>query len=143
MMKIFVTGTAGQLGHDVLKELVKRGHKAISSDVNVPSYDPPTTEPLGNKTPDPIFVQLDITDREAVRKTIEEIKPDAIIHCAAWTAVDAAEDPENQPKVAAINPLGTQYIAEAAKAVDARMIYISTDYVFDGKGDRPWQPDDK
>lgn len=142
-MKIFVTGTAGQLGHDVLKELVKRGHKAISSDVNVPSYDPPTTEPLGNKMPDPIFVQLDITDREAVRKTIEEIKPDAIIHCAAWTAVDAAEDPENQPKVDAINHLGTQYIAEAAKAVDARMIYISTDYVFDGKGDRPWQPDDK
>ena len=140
-MKIFVTGTAGQLGYDVLKELVKRGHKAISSDVNVPSYAPPTTKPLGNKTPDPIFVQLDITDCEAVRKTIEEIKPDAIIHCAAWTNVDGAED--KQQLVHKINANGTRYIAEAAKAVDARMIYISTDYVFDGKGTRPWQPDDK
>ena len=89
------------------------------------------------------YVQLDITDKEAVIKTITELNPDAIIHCAAWTAVDAAEDEENRAKVDAINHLGTQYIAEAAKAVDAKMLYLSTDYVFDGQGERPWEPDDK
>ena len=89
------------------------------------------------------YVKLDITDKNAVSATIEQIAPDVIIHCAAWTAVDAAEDESNQAKVDAINHLGTQYIAEAAKAVDAKMVYISTDYVFDGKGERPWQPDDK
>ena len=89
------------------------------------------------------YVQLDITDREAVSKAIEEIHPDIIIHCAAWTAVDAAEDEENRVKVDAINHLGTKYIAEAAKAVDAKMVYISTDYVFNGQGERPWEPDDK
>ena len=86
---------------------------------------------------------MDITDREAVSKTIEEIHPDVIIHCAAWTAVDAAEDEENKEKVDKINHLGTQYIAEAVKAVDAKMVYISTDYVFDGQGERPREPDDK
>ena len=89
------------------------------------------------------YIRLDITDQEAVKRTIEELKPDAIIHCAAWTAVDAAEDEENQDKVDRINHLGTQYIAEAVKNADAKMLYISTDYVFDGKGERPWQPDDK
>lgn len=88
-------------------------------------------------------VQLDITDRDAVAESIERIKPDAIIHCAAWTAVDAAEDEENRIKVDAINHLGTQYIADAAKAVNAKMLYLSTDYVFDGQGERPWEPDDK
>lgn len=89
------------------------------------------------------YVQLDITIQDAVKGTIEQLKPDVIIHCAAWTDVDAAEDEENRAKVDTINHLGTQYIAEAAKAVDAKMVYISTDYVFDGHGERPWQPDDK
>lgn len=142
-MRVFVTGIAGQLGHDVVKELEKRGHKPIGSDVRMPDYYLPTPEPLGTATPDPFFVQLDITNKEQVKNRIQELKPDAIIHCAAWTAVDAAEDEENRAKVDAINHLGTKYIAEAAKAVDAKMIYISTDYVFDGKGTRPWEPDDK
>lgn len=142
MKRLFVTGVAGQLGHDVVKELVKRDHKPIPSDVKEPIYDPPTTEPLTEK-PDPFFVPLDITDEKTVKAVMEKYKPDAIIHCAAWTAVDAAEDEENHTKVDAINHLGTKYIAEAAKAIDAKMIYISTDYVFNGKGERPWQPDDK
>ena len=141
-MKVFVTGTAGQLGHDCVIELEKRGHRTICSDVQpVPSFLPPRTEPLGIETPDPSHVQLDITNEAAVKKVIEALHPDAIIHCAAWTAVDAAE--ENQEKVNAINHLGTQYLAEAAKSIDAKMIYISTDYVFNGQGERPWQPDDK
>ncbi len=143
-MSVFVTGVAGQLGHDCVIELEKRGHRSIGSDISpVPSYLPPRTEPLGVETPDPSYVQLDITNEQLVKKTIEELKPDVIIHCAAWTAVDAAEDPANQEKVYKINAEGTAYIAEAAKAVDAKMVYISTDYVFDGQGERPWQPDDK
>ena len=143
-MRVFVTGVAGQLGHDCVIELEKRGHRSIGSDISpVPSYLPPRTEPFGADTPDPSYVQLDITNEQLVKKTIEELKPDVIIHCAAWTVVDAAEAPENKDKVEAINHLGTQHIAEAAKAVDAKMVYISTDYVFDGQGERPWQPDDK
>ena len=140
-MRVLVTGVAGQLGYDVVKELVKRNHKPISSDVREPAYDPPTTEPLGSGSHDSFFVPLDITDQGAVRQIVERIRPEAIIHCAAWTAVDAAEN--NEEKVHKINALGTKYIAEAAKAVDAKMIYISTDYVFDGQGERPWKPDDK
>ena len=135
-MKLFVTGTAGQLGYDVVTEAVERGHIIIPSDVQIAQYPEWEMSKLA-------FCQLDITDRDAVLKTIEENKPDAIIHCAAWTAVDAAEETENQEKVHRINALGTQYIAEAAKAIDAKMIYISTDYVFDGQGNKPWQPDDK
>ena len=143
-MRVFVTGVAGQLGHDCVIELEKRGHRSIGSDISpVPSYLPPRTEPLGIDTPDPSYVQLDITNEQLVKRTIEELKPDVIIHCAAWTAVDAAEDPANQEKVHKINAEGTAYIAEAAQAVDAKMVYISTDYVFDGQGERPWQPDDK
>ena len=135
-MKILVTGVGGQLGYDVVNELSGRGNDAIGSDIHnsVCNSSSIITVP---------YVQLDITDSVAVRRTVEEIKPDAIIHCAAWTAVDAAEDEENRIKVDSINHLGTQYIAEAAKTVDAKMVYISTDYVFDGQGDRPWQPDDK
>lgn len=130
-MKVFVTGVGGQLGHDTVLQLQKKGHDAVGSDIQ-------------NSTELTIpYVQLDITDKEAVAEKIKRIHPDAIIHCAAWTAVDAAEDEENKAKVDAINHLGTQYIAEAAKVVDAKMVYISTDYVFDGQGDRPWQPDDK
>lgn len=138
-MKVFVTGVGGQLGHDVVNELERRGYQGIGSDIQgkysgIADGTAVTTVP---------YVQLDITDQNAVRQTIEEIEPDVIIHCAAWTAVDAAEDEDNRVKVDAINHLGTQYIAEAAKVVDAKMVYISTDYVFDGKGERPWQPDDK
>lgn len=143
-MRVFVTGVAGQLGHDCVIELEKCGHRSIGSDISpVPSYLPSRTEPLGVDVPDPSYVQLDITNEQLVKRTIEELKPDVIIHCAAWTAVDAAEAPENKEKVHKINAEGTAYIAEAAKAVDAKMVYISTDYVFDGQGERPWQPDDK
>ena len=130
-MKAFVTGVGGQLGFDVMNELKKRGHEAVGSDI------------LDSLTQDFEYRKLDITNSKAVAKTILEIKPDVVIHCAAWTAVDAAEDEENQPKVFAINSEGTRNIAEVCKVVDAKMIYISTDYVFDGQGERPWQPDDK
>ena len=139
-MRVFVTGVAGQLGHDCVNELVKRGHEAVGSDVVhiAASYS-------GANEPAPIarmdYVQLDITDHASVAATIE-VKPDAIIHCAAWTAVDAAEDERNKAKVHAINVDGTRYIAKRQK-IGAKMLYLSTDYVFDGKGESPWQPDDK
>ena len=138
-MKVFVTGVGGQLGHDCVNELVAHGHEAVGSDIQQ-SYSGVNDGTAVVTVP---YVQLDITNQSAVKKTIEGLRPDVIIHCAAWTAVDAAEDEENQAKVDAINHLGTQYIAEAAKAADAKMVYISTDYVFDGQGERPWQPDDK
>ena len=137
--KIFVTGVCGQLGHDVVNNAIARGYEVIGSDI-LSEYSGVNDD---NAFTSSNYVQLDITDREAVLATIEEIRPDAIIHCAAWTAVDAAEEEENKEKVQKINALGTQYIADAAKAVDCKMLYISTDYVFDGKGDRPWEPDDK
>lgn len=130
-MKVFVTGVGGQLGFDVMNELKKRRHTAIGSDI------------LDSTPADFEYIKLDITDKAAVTKAVTDINPDAVVHCAAWTAVDAAEDKENQPKVFAINADGTRNIAEACKAVDCKMIYISTDYVFDGQGERPWQPDDK
>ena len=129
-MKVFVTGVGGQLGYDIMNELTDRGYEAVGSDIL-------ETTQFEN------YVQLDITDEEAVNKAISEVKPDAVIHCAAWTAVDAAEDEENIEKVRAINAKGTENIAKAAKEVDAKMIYISTDYVFDGQGEEPWQPDCK
>lgn len=142
-MRVFVTGVSGQLGNDVVQELVKRGHEAIASDIIKPTYDSLISEHLGKRTLELIFVSLDITNKKEADEVIKKGNPDAIIHCAAWTAVDAAEDEENKSKVDAINHLGTKYIAEAAKSIDAKMIYISTDYVFDGQGERPWQPDDK
>ena len=138
-MKIFVTGVGGQLGHDVVNELVSRGHEAVGSDI-APVYSGIADGSAVCSAP---YVQLDITNKDAVSSALTEIKPDAIIHCAAWTAVDAAEDEENREKVDKINHLGSLYIAEAAKQIDAKMLYISTDYVFDGKGERPWEPDDK
>lgn len=138
-MKVFVTGVGGQLGHDCVNELVGRGYKVVGSDIQ-PVYSGIADGSAVTTAP---YIRLDITDQEAVAKAIEEVKPDAIIHCAAWTAVDAAEDEGNKQKVHAINVDGTRYIAEAAKAVGAKMLYLSTDYVFDGKGTRPWQPDDK
>lgn len=130
-MKVFVTGVGGQLGHDVINELTSRGYEAIGSDVgDVGASGVP-------------YVALDITDAKAVERVITEIRPDAVVHCAAWTAVDAAEDADKQEKVKAINVDGTQNIANAAKMVDAKMVYISTDYVFDGQGTVPWEPDCK
>ena len=138
-MKIFVTGICGQLGHDVVNNAVARGIEAVGSDIQ-PVYSGVADGSAVTAAP---YVQLDITDKDAVKAAIEEIRPDAIIHCAAWTAVDAAEDEENREKVHKINAEGTRYIAEAAKEIDCKMLYISTDYVFDGQGERPWEPDDK
>ena len=138
-MKAFVTGVGGQLGHDVVNELKRKRWDVVGSDIHV-TYSGVQD---GSEVVSAPYVQLDITDKEAVLTTINKIHPDVIIHCAAWTAVDAAEEEENKTKVEAINHLGTKYIAEAAKSVDAKMLYLSTDYVFDGKGERPWQPDDK
>ena len=134
-MKILVTGVGGQLGHDTVRELGRRRHEAIGTDI-VP-------EGQGLSAAGTAYIQLDITDREAVRSAIKQIRPDAVIHCAAWTNVDGAEEEENRAKADAVNHLGTKHIAEAAKAVDARMLYISTDYVFNGQGTAPWKPDDK
>lgn len=125
-MKCLVTGTGGQLGYDVMNELKKRGYEAVGCDIT-----------------DDAEIRLDITDSKAVSETIEKVKPDVVIHCAAWTAVDAAEDEENIPKVYAVNADGTRNIAEACKKADCKMIYISTDYVFDGQGTEPWKADCK
>ncbi len=136
-MKAFVTGVAGQLGHDVMNELAKRGFEAVGSDI-APEYSGAPDGSAVNTMP---YVQLDITDAAAVEKTISEINPDAVIHCAAWTAVDLAEDDENIQKVHSINADGTKNIAEICKKLDCKMMYISTDYVFDGQGEEPWKPD--
>lgn len=138
-MKFFVTGVGGQLGHDVVNELAKRGHNAVGSDI-APQYSGINDNSAVTKAE---YIALDITDKNAVSAVIENVKPDGIVHCAAWTAVDAAEDEENKAKVFAINEQGTKNIAEAAKTVDAKMIYISTDYVFDGQGTEPWKADCK
>ena len=138
-MKVFVTGVCGQLGHDVVNELAKRNHYAVGSDIQ-PVYSGVADNSAVTRTP---YVQLDITNETAVKEVIEDIHPDVIVHCAAWTNVDGAEAPENKDKVYAINVKGTEHIARAAKSIDAKMVYISTDYVFDGKGERPWEPDDK
>lgn len=138
-MKVFVTGVSGQLGHDVMNELSKRGYEGIGSDIQ-PEYGGVKDGSAVTKMP---YVQLDITDSVKVREAIEEIHPDAIVHCAAWTAVDMAEDDDKVAKVRAVNTDGTQNIADAAKAVDAKMVYLSTDYVFDGHGTAPWDPDSK
>ena len=138
-MKIFVTGVNGQLGHDVMNELAKRGYECIGSD-KAPSYCGVTDGSAVTQMP---YVSLDITDKAKVQKVIADVKPDAIIHCAAWTAVDMAEDDDKVELVRAVNAGGTQNIADAAKAVDAKLLYLSTDYVFDGQGTVPWKPDDK
>lgn len=138
-MKILVTGVAGQLGHDVMNELYARGHMGIGSDI-APQY---SGAPDGTPVCTMPYEPLDITNEEAVRETLHRVQPDVVIHCAAWTAVDLAEDEDKKEKVHAINALGTRYIAEACKELDCKMLYISTDYVFDGQGDTPWQPDCK
>ena len=136
-MKIFVTGVNGQLGHDVMNEMAKRGLTGTGSDI---------TEQYGGVQDDSAvctmpYVKLDITDADAVAQTIEKIQPDAVIHCAAWTAVDMAEDDDKIEKVRAVNAGGTKNIAEACKKLGIKMMYISTDYVFDGQGTKPWEPD--
>ena len=138
-MKVFVTGVAGQLGHDVMNELAKRNIEGIGTDLAA-EYAGIQDGTAVTKMP---YVSMDLTDAEAVRKTVEELQPDVIVHCAAWTAVDAAEEEENKAKVQAVNVGGTQNIANAAKIVDAKVIYLSTDYVFDGQGEEPWEPDCK
>lgn len=120
-MKVLVTGVKGQLGFDVMNELEKRGYQATGVDIE----------------------EMDITDKDSVNHVIKDAAPDVVIHCAAWTAVDAAEDEENVNKVIAVNAEGTENIAKVCKELDCKMIYISTDYVFDGEGERPWEPDDE
>ena len=129
-MKVLVTGTSGQLGFDVMQELEKRGYEGVGAD-------------RAEKDVDFEHVILDITDAKKVDEVVSQVKPDVIVHCAAWTNVDGAEEPENYKVVRAVNVDGTRNLAEAAKQVDAKFVYISTDYVFDGSGEGPWQPDDK
>lgn len=136
---IFVTGVNGQLGHDVMNELAKRGYEGIGSDV-APAYSGMADGSAVTTMP---YISLDITDKQAVQDVISQVHPDAVIHCAAWTAVDLAEDDDKVAKVRDINANGTQYIASACKTIDCKMVYISTDYVFDGQGTTPWQPDCK
>lgn len=138
-MKIFVTGVAGQLGHDVMNELASRGYVGVGTDL-AESYSGIQD---GTYVTTAEYVSLDITNKSAVMNTIKSVKPDVVVHCAAWTAVDLAEDEDKQEKVKAINVGGTQNIADACKEIDAKMVYISTDYVFDGQGTEPWQPDCK
>lgn len=120
-MKVFVTGVKGQLGYDVMRELEKRGYDAVGADIE----------------------EMDITDSESVDRVIIAENPDVVIHCAAWTAVDLAEDEDKKDKVHLVNAVGTENIAKVCKKLDCKMIYISTDYVFDGPGTRPWKPDDE
>ena len=138
-MKFFVTGVGGQLGHDVMNELLKRGHEGIGSDIQE-NYSGVADDSAVTKAP---YIALDITDKTAVEKVITDVNPDAVIHCAAWTAVDMAEDDDKVAKVRAINAGGTQNIADICKKLNCKMTYISTDYVFDGQGTEPWQPDCK
>ena len=136
-MKVLVTGVAGQLGHDVMNELAARGYEGIGSDI-LPQYAGIADGSAVTCAP---YVPLDITDGEAVVRVLAEVKPDAVIHCAAWTAVDLAEDEDKREKVRAINADGTRHIAAACRALGCKLMYISTDYVFDGQGETPWQPD--
>lgn len=138
-MKVFVTGVGGQLGHDIMNELHKRGHEGVGSDL-APVYSGIADGSAVTIMP---YVSLDITDKSAVERVISEIQPDAVIHCAGWTAVDAAEDEDKRELVRRINVDGTQYIADVCKKLGCKMLYLSTDYVFDGKGETPWQPDCK
>ena len=138
-MKVLVTGVAGQLGHDVMNELAKRGHEGVGSDLAA-EYSGIADGSAVTKMP---YVSMDITDAAAVEMVLQEVKPDAVVHCAAWTAVDLAEDDDKVDKVRSINAGGTKNIAEVCKKLDCKMVYISTDYVFDGEGTRPWEPEDE
>ena len=138
-MKLFVTGVAGQLGHDVMNELHKRGYEGVGSDL-APEY-------AGIRDGSPVtampYVSMDITDAASVEKILTDCQPDAVVHCAAWTAVDAAEDEDKREKVRLVNVVGTENIAKVCKKLGIKMMYLSTDYVFDGQGTAPWKPDCK
>ena len=138
-MKVLVTGVSGQLGHDVMNELAKRGYTGVGSDI-APEYSgvDDNTAVVNME-----YVQMDITDEKAVDEIITRVNPDVIVHCAAWTAVDMAEDDDKVEKVRSVNAGGTRNIAKTAKKLDCKMVYISTDYVFDGQGEKPWEPDCK
>lgn len=138
-MKVLVTGVAGQLGHDVMNELAARGYEGIGSDIKetyagIQDGTAVTTMP---------YVAMDITDEKSVQEVLKTVHPDVVIHCAAWTAVDLAEDEDKKDLVYAVNAKGTENIAKVCKELDAKMVYTSTDYVFDGQGEEPWQPDCK
>ena len=136
-MKVFVTGVGGQLGHDVMNELAKRGHAGIGSDIT-PQYSGIADGSAVTKMP---YEQLDITDAAAVETALAGAAPDAVVHCAAWTAVDLAEDDDKVEKVRLVNAAGTANIARVCRKLDCKMLYLSTDYVFDGQGTKPWEPD--
>ena len=138
-MRVFVTGVGGQLGHDVMNELHKRGYEGVGSDI-LPTYSGIMDGSAVTAMP---YEALDITDATMVREVLNRVQPDVVIHCAAWTAVDLAEDEDKQEKVRAINAGGTRNIAEVCKELDCKMVYISTDYVFDGQGETPWDADCK
>lgn len=138
-MKVFVTGVAGQLGHDVMNELAGRGYEGIGSDVKE-SYSGVCDGTPVESMP---YIQMDITDADSVEKALEDVKPDVVVHCAAWTAVDLAEDEDKQETVYAVNAQGTRNIAKACRKLGCKMVYLSTDYVFDGTGTEPWKPDCK
>ena len=139
IMKFFVTGVNGQLGHDVMNELHKRGHEGVGSDLSE-AY---AGVQDGSAVTGMPYMSLDITDETAVRKVISEVKPDVVIHCAAWTAVDLAEEEDKRAVVKHVNVDGTRNIAQACKEQDCKMLYLSTDYVFNGQGTTPWDPDCK
>ncbi len=138
-MKVFVTGVNGQLGHDVMNELASRGYEGVGSDIQ------PIYSGVNDMTPacSMSYVPMDITNREEVSAVMKSISPEVVVHCAAWTAVDLAEEEDNKELVYKVNVLGTKNIATVCKELDCKMIYLSTDYVFDGQGDLPWQPDDQ
>ena len=134
-MRVFVTGVNGQLGHDVMEELSRRGVESVGSGSSELYRGMEDIAELP-------YAAMDITDAARVSEVVGDLRPDAVIHCAAWTAVDAAEDPENEPKCRAVNAEGTANLARACAAVGAKMIYVSTDYVFSGEGTEPWRPGD-
>ncbi len=138
-MKVLVTGVNGQLGHDLMNELARRNIESVGSDIT-PQYSGIKD---GSAAGSAAYVQMDITDRDGVLDTIRNTGADVVMHCAAWTAVDAAEDEANRDKVYAVNANGTDHIAEACRECDAKMLYLSTDYVFNGEGTEAWDPDCK
>lgn len=138
-MKVFVTGVGGQLGHDVMNELAKRGYEGVGSDI-APEYSGVQD---GSAVTTMAYVPMDITDKASVEEILTKEQPDVVVHCAAWTAVDMAEDDDKVDKVRLVNAAGTENIALACKKLDCKMVYLSTDYVFDGLGTEPWQPDCK
>ena len=136
-MKVLVTGVGGQLGHDVMNELSRRGHEGVGSDL-APQYSGIQDGSPVTRMP---YFSMDITDAAAVERVMDEVRPDAVVHCAAWTAVDLAEDADKQEKVWQVNVDGTANLAEVCQKADCKMVYLSTDYVFDGQGTDPWDPD--